>query len=116
MDQAELEGYRPPTLAELQSRPEVAPEDLGSLNSEELAQHQFLLKMRELAKGLVSSEYWELVSLVLIQGLEDAKTTLESTSSDDRAIRVCQGEARAYRSAHNSILRLAREPEEEHGR
>ena len=72
--------------------------------------------MVELAKGLVSSEYWELVSLVLVNGLEDAKSALESESTDDRTIRVCQGEAKAYRSAFNTIVEWSKSTEEENGR
>jgi len=73
--------------------------------------------MAELARGLISSEYWELVSLVLIEGLEDAKGALENEATDDKRIRVCQGEAKAYRDAYNYVVRLSKySPEETDGK
>jgi hypothetical protein len=69
--------------------------------------------MEELARGLVSSEYWELVSLVLIEGLEDAKGALESESTDDKTLRVRQGESKAYRSAYNQFLSLSKDVSKE---
>jgi hypothetical protein len=69
--------------------------------------------MRELARGLVGSEYWELVSVVLVEGLEDAKGALEAEATDDRRIRICQGEAKAYRSAFNLIIELSNATSEE---
>ena len=74
---------------------------------------QYLLRMKELARGLLGSEYWELVSLTLIEGLENAKAALESEATDDRTIRVRQGEANAYRSAYNKIIDLSKEASEE---
>jgi hypothetical protein len=71
--------------------------------------------LRELARGLLSSEYWELVSLVLIDGLETAKGSLESETIEDRYIRVSQGEAKAYRSAYNMLVSLAANMEEKNG-
>jgi hypothetical protein len=65
-----------------------------------------------LARGLVSSEYWELVSFVLIDGLEEAKQSLESSGTDDRTLRVRQGEALAYRAAFNSMLELGKDIKE----
>ena len=62
--------------------------------------------MRELARGLVGSEYWEMLSLVLIQGLEDAKGALENETISSDQFRLRQGEAKAYRSAFNMILEL----------
>lgn len=67
--------------------------------------------MRELARGLLGSEYWELVSNVLINGLETAKGTLENETVEDKYFRVAQGEAKAYRSAFNLIVELGKEPE-----
>ena len=64
--------------------------------------------MRELARGLLDSEYWEMLKLVLVQGLEDAKGALESETTSDRDLRIKQGEAKAYLSAHNMIVDLAR--------
>lgn len=63
--------------------------------------------MLELARGLVGSDYWELVSLVLVEGLEDAKQTLESEGTGDRDLRIKQGEAKAYRSAFNLVISLS---------
>jgi hypothetical protein len=65
--------------------------------------------MQELARGLVDSEYWELVSLVLISDLETAKGALEESSIGDKEFRVKQGEAKALRSALNFLLQLAKD-------
>jgi hypothetical protein len=54
-----------------------------------------------------------LISLVLIEGLEDAKGALEIESTEDRRIRICQGEAKAYRSAFNLIVELSNFDSEE---
>ena len=69
--------------------------------------------MQELARGLVDSEYWELVSLVLINDLETAKGALEDTSISDKEFRVQQGAASALRSVHNFILKLGAKEESE---
>jgi hypothetical protein len=51
--------------------------------------------------------------MVLIDGLEDAKGALESEATDDRQLRVCQGEAKALRSAFNLIIALSKDASEE---
>jgi hypothetical protein len=61
--------------------------------------------MVELARGLVGSEYWEFIHLLLVTGLEEAKALLEQESTSDDKIRFCQGQAAAYRAAINDILR-----------
>jgi hypothetical protein len=73
----------------------------------------FLRRAKELARGLVGSEYWEIVSLVLIEGLEDAKGALESVTTSDKDMRVKQGEAMAYRDAFNMILELGKTEEKD---
>lgn len=65
--------------------------------------------MLELARGLVDSEYWELVRLILVNDLELAKSALEDTRLSESELRVHQGEAKALTSAHNFIVDLARE-------
>jgi hypothetical protein len=74
----------------------------------ELERRALRKKLYELAQGLIGSEYWELVSMILIDGLECAKSALESESTDDRRLRLCQGEAKAYRSAYNMIVDMAK--------
>jgi hypothetical protein len=69
--------------------------------------------MKELARGLVDSEYWELIRVVLISDLEAAKSMLEEPSISDKDFRVKQGEAKALRSAHNFIVRLGTTDKEE---
>jgi hypothetical protein len=69
--------------------------------------------LKELASGLVESKYWELVAMVLVDGLESAKGALESVATDDTRLRVCQGEAKAYRSAYNTIIEMSRDVSEE---
>jgi hypothetical protein len=69
--------------------------------------------LKELARGLLSSEYWELVSLILISGLEDAKGALENVTTDDRNLRLCQGEAKAYRDAYNLVVSMSEVDSEE---
>jgi hypothetical protein len=92
-----------------ESWPEDLPEDQLRLLEEQLS---FRRKMEELARGLVSSEYWELLALVLVEGLEDAKGALEGEATDDRRMRVCQGEAKAYRAAYNLIISLSQSGKE----
>jgi len=69
--------------------------------------------MRELARGLVGSEYWELINVVMISDMETAKGLLENPSTSDKDLRVNQGAARALRMARNFILRLSKEEEED---
>jgi hypothetical protein len=90
--------------------PEETPEPERKLLEEQRA---FLLRLRELARGLLGSEYWELVSLVLIDGLETAKGALESETIDDRSFRVKQGEAKAYLSAYNLFVSMSNDASEE---
>ena len=101
-------GRGPLRLSEVMQAQESWPEDLPQQEQEILTEQlAFRRKMEELARGLISSEYWELISLVLIEGLEDAKAALESESTDDRRIRFCQGGAAAYRSAFNLVIALS---------
>ena len=102
---------RKPSLAELLSR--EPPKGQEALEPLEAQQVEFLKRMRELARGLVGSEYWELVSLILVEGLEDAKGALESTTTSDKDIRVKQGEAMAYRDVFNMIVELGKKVVEE---
>jgi hypothetical protein len=51
--------------------------------------------------------------MVLVDGLESAKGALESVATDDTRLRVCQGEAKAYRSAYNTIIEMSRDVSEE---
>jgi hypothetical protein len=71
--------------------------------------------MQELARGLVDSEYWELINVVLVSDMESAKALLEEPSTSDRDLRVAQGSAKALRLARNFFLRLAK-TEEENGK
>jgi hypothetical protein len=72
--------------------------------------------MQELARGLVGSEYWELVRVVLVTDLENAKAMLEDTSISDKDFRIKQGAANALRSAHNFMVELSKvEKEKENG-
>ena len=68
----------------------------------------FLRRMQELARGLVGSEYWELVNIVFVSDMETAKGALEEPSTSDRDLRVNQGAARALRMARNFILKLSK--------
>lgn len=69
--------------------------------------------MQELARGLVDSEYWELVRVAIIEELELAKGALESETISDRDFRIRQGEVKAYEAIHNKFLTLAAEASEE---
>lgn len=110
----EMEARNRWPLAELLSAPEML--DTSEPNKEALEAQKYLQRLRELANGLVSSEYWELISLVLIDGCEEAKARLESVTTSDKDLRVSQGEAQAYRSAYNLIVNLSKEKaEEKHG-
>ncbi len=110
------EPSRRPHLADLLSQ-EASPEQLPSLPPEEQQQQRFLQKMRELARGLRDSEYWDLVSLVLIEQLEEAKSALERESTPLERMRFCQGEAHACREAVNFMLELAKDVVEDgHGK
>jgi len=101
-------------LSEVMQAQEEWPQDLSPKEQEILAEQlAFRRRMEELARGLVGSEYWELLSLVLVEGLEDAKGALEIESTDDKRIRICQGEAKAYRSAFNLIIQLSKAGSEE---
>lgn len=52
------------------------------------------------------------MSLVLINGLETAKASLENEGSSENTLRIAQGESKAYRGAFNVILKLAEEEKE----
>ena len=69
--------------------------------------------MQELARGLVGSEYWELLHLILVSNLEEAKGALESEVTSVEQFRLRQGEAKAYRHVHSFILKLSRSTSEE---
>jgi len=69
--------------------------------------------MQELARGLVGSEYWELLHLILVSNLEEAKGALESEVTSVEQFRLRQGEAKAYRNVHSFILKLSRSTSEE---
>ena len=102
---------RPLYLADLLAMSKGSQLSDSKLEAEQLL--QFLHKMRELARGLVSSEYWELIGVVLVEGLEVAKASLENETITIDKFRLSQGEARAYRSAYNLFLELAKEDEKE---
>jgi hypothetical protein len=70
-------------------------------------------KLRELARGLTDSEYWELINVVVLGSLETAKASLENPSSDLDRIRFCQGQASVLRETYNFLLELARDESEE---
>ena len=99
------EAERPDSLEVLLAR--EWPKDSKELSSEDQQTLAYLKRMQELARGLRDSEYWDLVSLVLIQGLEDAKGALESETTSDRDMRLHQGGAKAYREAFNLFVGLA---------
>jgi hypothetical protein len=84
------------------------PEEVAALPLEDQEALKFLLKMRELARGLVDSEYWELINVVLVSDMETAKGALEDPSTSDKDLRVAQGAARALRLARNFFLTLAK--------
>jgi len=69
--------------------------------------------MRELARGLKGSEYWELLNVVILGSLEAAKAPLENPSSSVDRLRYCQGQAGALREIYNFLLELAKDEEEE---
>ena len=69
--------------------------------------------MRELARGLLDSEYWELLSFVLINDMEDAKAMLEKPSTNDRDIRVNQGAAAALWNVGSFLTKLAKVEDED---
>lgn len=69
--------------------------------------------MKELARGLKASEYWELVNVVVIGDLENAKALLEDTGASDKDLRVAQGQAKALLAAYNFLVTLAQEETEE---
>jgi len=110
MAQAELVAPPPRPLEELLAR--EWPRDPAGLGLVEQEEYRFLLRMVELARGLVDSEYWELVRVVLIGDLELAKAGLENVSASEKDLRVNQGAARALLSLHNFILKLSRGVEE----
>ena len=105
------EQERPARLEDLLSR--QWPEDPLELSRPEQEELSFLKRMRELARGLVGSEYWELVRLLLISDLETSKAALEDTSISDKDFRVKQGEAKALLSLHNFLLKLSKTDVEE---
>ena len=106
MPESELEFQEAPqpgsqdklSLSALLSVPEPQTLELSQ------QQQQFRLKMAELARGLLDGEYWQFLKLLIVESLEDAKDALESESTDDRRIRICQGKAQALRALHNSII------------
>ena len=114
MRESDLEGHSPLQLEQALQAPVEWDPELPEAEQRILREQQeFLRKLRELARGLLNSEYWELVSLVLVDGLENAKGALESETIDDRSLRISQGEAKAYRSAFNMIVRLSEDVSEE---
>ena len=107
-----MEGLtdRPAGLEELLSR--EWPQDLTELTREEQEGLKLLRHHQELARGLVDSEYWELIRFLIVSDLEAAKSALEDTEISEKDFRVKQGEARALLSFHNFILKLSKIPEE----
>ena len=104
-----LKEDRPDSLEVLLSQPwPKDPEELAKLPKEQQEQFKFLNRMQELARGLVDSEYWELINIVLISDMETAKSALEEPSTSDRDLRVNQGAARALRNARNFFVRLSK--------
>ena len=100
---------RPDSLEVLLSREwPKDPEEVAKLPLEDQEALKFLLKMRELARGLVDSEYWELINVVMVNDMETAKDVLEDTSASDKDLRVAQGAARALREARNFLLTLSK--------
>jgi hypothetical protein len=69
--------------------------------------------MKELARGLVDSEYWELINIVLISDMETAKSMLEDPSISDKDFRVNQGAAKALRLARNFFIVLSKTEEKD---
>ena len=86
------------------------PKEMSVVEEEE---HKYLLHQVELARGLVDSEYWDLLRVCLIGDLEEAKGALERIETSDRDIRVNQGKANALEQLHNFILRLSRYGDED---
>ena len=114
MAEERWEAERPVRLEDLLSR--QWPKDKASLSRVETEELSFLKRMRELARGLVGSEYWELVKLLIVSDMEDAKGALEDTSIGEKDLRVKQGAVKAIRELHNFILTLSKiEVEEENG-
>ena len=110
----EWEAERPARLEDLLSREwPKSPEALAELSRVETEELAFLRRMRELARGLVGSEYWELVNLVLISDMETAKAALEESSTSDKDLRVNQGAAKALRSVRNFLVVLAKTEEQD---
>jgi len=108
------EEERPDSLEVLLAREwPKDPQELAKLSREDQELLKFLQRMRELARGLVGSEYWELINVVMISDMETAKGLLENPSTSDKDLRVNQGAARALRMARNFILRLSKEEEED---
>lgn len=110
MQESVLEGHNRPTLASLLA---VLDKPQSERSPEEEQLHQFRRKMAELARGLLDSEYWELLSFILVDGLEAAKGELESEATSDQRLRVCQGAAAAYRGAYNTIIEMSKDVSEE---
>ena len=114
MAEERWEAERPVRLEDLLSR--QWPKDKASLSRVETEELSFLKRMQELARGLVGSEYWELVKLLIVSDMEDAKGALEDTSIGEKDLRVKQGAVKAIRELHNFILTLSKiEVEEENG-
>ena len=112
MGQELPEGHKQ-TLLELLNQPVRELQEGQEYSPEELQEQRYLERMRELARGLVDSEYWDLVSVSIIEELEIAKGALESVTIGDKEFRIKQGEAQAYRNAFNKILKLAETDTEE---
>jgi hypothetical protein len=110
MAEMDLVALPPRQLEELLAR--EWPRDPAGLPQVEQEEFRFLLRMVELARGLVDSEYWELLRVVLIGDLELAKASLENISLSEKDLRVSQGKAAALLSLHNFILKLSRGVEE----
>ena len=102
----QLESGHKATLLELLAQPPEPPEGT-QWSQEELQERRFLERMQELSRGLVDSEYWELVRVAIIEELEIAKGALESETISDKDFRIKQGEAKALTMIHNKFLKLA---------
>ena len=107
-----VQGQGPTLLELLAAQPQVRdPQE--SLSQEELQERQFLERMRELARGLLGSEYWDFLSVAIIEELELAKAALENETISDKDFRIRQGEAKAYTVIYNKIVALGAEKPKE---
>ena len=100
----DLEGQRRPTLLELLNQ---EPQDQREQTTEEAQEQAFLRRMQELARGLLDSEYWDLVSVSIAEELALARFALESPTIAEKDFRRLQGEVSAYRNIHDKLVKLA---------